>query len=155
MFFRHRKITDSQSLVVKFDIPSSAELNRKYELYIQPFGREMGEINGVNLIKTYLYYECLELKSVKKNTSELGEESIYIHIADAITLIEETKRNAILNEPDKQKALDMLYIWNKEYPYLQVLSRSTSAQLLALNGQLNGIKDVNEMLTLFKNFKGR
>jgi hypothetical protein len=116
---------------------------------------EMGELYGIKLIKNFLSIESAELRSTKENNPELGETSIYSTIAQAIDLIETTKRNAILNEPDKQKAIVLLEAWNKEFPYLQVLSRSSSANLLTLNDQLKGITDVNEMLNLFNNFNGR
>ncbi len=155
VFSPPEQIMDSSAIVVEFVTTKTAELNRMYELYIQPFGMEMGEMYGVNLIKSFLSIESSELKRTKENIPELGETCIYLNIAQAIDLIETTKRNAILNEPNKQKALEMLAIWNNEFQYLHVLSRSSNTNLLNLNEQLTGMTDVNEMLNLFKNFKGR
>jgi hypothetical protein len=155
VFSPPQQIQDSSRTVVQFSTTKTAELNKKYELYIHPYGMEMGELYGIKLIKNFLSIESAELRSTKENNPELGETSIYSTIAQAIDLIETTKRNAILNEPDKQKAIVLLEAWNKEFPYLQVLSRSSSANLLTLNDQLKGITDVNEMLNLFNNFNGR
>lgn len=155
IFSPPEKVPNSSTIIVQFETTSTADLNRQYELYIHPDGRAMGEINGVDLIKTFLEIEYSELKRITKELPDLGETDIYMNVAEAIRLIELAKRNAILNEPDKQRALEMLKVWNYEYPYLFVSSNSSETNLLLLNQQLKGITDVNEMLNLFKNFKGR
>ncbi len=156
VFSKREYVPNPKSPIISYSIPASKLLEEKYKSYVDPGYAESKELIGMYNLHKKLEEEVRAIKSVKQNVPVLGEVHTFAEVARAMELIISSREKQIKDETDKQKALDLLAAWNKDYTFLMVNEKSSSAAALKpLNKKMKGITDELVLMDLFKNYTGK
>ncbi|MES2589297.1 MAG: hypothetical protein V4622_09970 [Bacteroidota bacterium] len=155
VFSKREYVPNPKSPIIRYEIPASILLDDKYKSYVNPGYAESKELIGFRNIQRKLEDELRQIKDIKQNVPVVGFVYTFAEVSRAMETIVKSRENQIKNETDKQKALDLLAVWNKDYTFLLVLEKSETPTLKALNKKMKGISDENALMDLFKNYTGK
>jgi hypothetical protein len=140
-------ISASGELIFKY--AKEALAGEQYKQLVDPGKEEKDGVKGLDRIKDVFSNEVYVIKREKINVPVVGSVEAYKEIPKALETIWVAKSQQILDEKDKQKAIDMLLQLNKDYKVCMV-SELDKSVLKSINKELKGLSTADEMYAVFK-----
>jgi hypothetical protein len=139
----------SSSAVFTYKYSKEGLVAEQYKQFVNPGNESKNGVTGLNSIKSTFSNEIYSIKRETINVPVVGAIEAYKEIPKALEAIWAAKSQPILDEKDKQKAMDLLMQLNKDYKVC-VVSGLDKSVLKSINKELKGLNTADEMYAVFK-----